>query len=292
MSAVLSDQAPAKVNLTLRILGRRADGYHELESLVVFARLGDRLTLSPGSAVGLDIDGPTGAAAGDIADNLVLRAAHALAERVDALRLGRFALTKHLPVAAGLGGGSADAAAALRLLARLNALAHSDPRLGEAARQTGADVPVCLESHARLMRGIGEILSAPLGLPALPAVLVNPGVAVPTKDVFAKLGLRPGETCSAAQELDPRQFNDRDALMDYMRQHPNDLERPAVALQPVIAQVLVALSDQKGCGLARMSGSGATCFGLFGSDREAAAAAQALASTRPEWWVAATVLSS
>jgi 4-diphosphocytidyl-2-C-methyl-D-erythritol kinase len=207
------------------------------------------------------------------------------------LRLGRFALTKHLPVAAGLGGGSADAAAALRLLARLNGLAQQDPRLGEAARQTGADVPVCLEPRGRLMRGIGEILSAPVGLPALPAVLVNPGVAVPTKDVFAKLALRPGETCGAAQEFDPRQLDDRDALMTYMRQHPNDLERPAVALQPVIAQVLAALAEQQGCGLARMSGSGATCFGLFGSDREAAAAAQALASARPAWWVAATVLS-
>jgi 4-diphosphocytidyl-2-C-methyl-D-erythritol kinase len=289
MSAVLSDQAPAKVNLTLRILGRRADGYHELESLVVFARLGDRLTLRPGGALGLDLDGPTAAAAGDIADNLVLRAAQALAQRVEGLRLGRFALTKHLPVAAGLGGGSADAAAALRLLARLNALAQQDPRLHEAARQTGADVPVCLEPRGRLMRGIGEILSAPLGLPALPAVLVNPGVAVPTKDVFAKLGLRPGETCGA--ELAPRQLDDRGALLTYMRQHPNDLERPAVALQPVIAQVLAALSDQTGCALARMSGSGATCFGLFGSDREAAAAAQALASARPAWWVAATVLS-
>jgi len=135
VAAVLSDQAPAKVNLTLRILGRRADGYHELESLVVFARLGDRLTLSPGGALGLDIDGPTAAAAGDIADNLVLRAANALAALIDGLRPGRFGLTKHLPVAAGLGGGSADAAAALRLLARLNDLAKQDPRLEEAARR-------------------------------------------------------------------------------------------------------------------------------------------------------------
>jgi 4-diphosphocytidyl-2-C-methyl-D-erythritol kinase len=292
MSAVLSDQAPAKVNLTLRILGRRADGYHELESLVVFARLGDRLTLSPDGALGLDIDGPTAAAAGDIADNLVLRAANALTALIDGLRPGRFGLTKHLPVAAGLGGGSADAAAALRLLARLNDLAQQDPRLEEAARETGADVPVCLQPRGRLMRGIGEILSAPLDLPALPAVLVNPGVAVPTRDVFAKLGLRSGETCGAADEIDPRRLKDRDALMAYLGQHPNDLERPAVALQPVIAQVLAALADQKGCALARMSGSGATCFGLFGSDAEAAAAAQALASARPAWWVAATVLSS
>jgi 4-diphosphocytidyl-2-C-methyl-D-erythritol kinase len=292
MSAVLSDQAPAKVNLTLRILGRRADGYHELESLVVFARLGDRLTLRPDGALGLDVDGPTAAAAGDIADNLVLRAANALAALTDGLRLGRFGLTKHLPVAAGLGGGSADAAAALRLLARLNDLAQQDPRLEEAARQTGADVPVCLQPRGRLMRGIGESLSAPLDLPVLPTVLVNPGVAVPTKDVFAKLGLRNGETCGAADEADLRRLKDRDALMGYLGRHPNDLERPAVALQPVIAQALAALADQKGCALARMSGSGATCFGLFGSDAEAAAAAQALASVRPGWWVAATVLSS
>ena len=292
MSAVLSDQAPAKVNLTLRILGRRADDYHELESLVVFARLGDRLTLSPDGALGLDIDGPTAAAAGDIADNLVLRAANALMALTEDLRPGRFGLTKHLPVAAGLGGGSADAAAALRLLARLNELAQQDPRLEEAARQTGADVPVCLQPRGRLMRGIGEILSAPLDLPALAAVLVNPGVAVPTKDVFAKLGLRSGETCGSADEVDPRRLQDRDALMAYLRAHPNDLERPAVALQPVIAQVLAVLADQKGCALARMSGSGATCFGLFGSDAEAAAAARALASSRPAWWVVATVLSS
>jgi len=292
MSAVLSDQAPAKVNLTLRILGRRADGYHELESLVVFARLGDRLTLRPDGALGLDIDGPTAAAAGDIADNLVLRAANALAALIDGLRPGRFGLTKHLPVAAGLGGGSEDAAAALRLLARLNELAQQDPRLEEAARQTGADVPVCLAPRGRLMRGIGEILSAPLDLPALPAVLVNPGVAVPTKDVFARLGLRVGETCGEADDSDLRRLADRDALMAYMRRHPNDLERPAVGLQPVIADVLAALAGQKGCGLARMSGSGATCFGLFGSDGEAAAAAHALTSARPAWWVAATVLSS
>jgi 4-diphosphocytidyl-2-C-methyl-D-erythritol kinase len=293
--AVLSDQAPAKVNLTLRVLGRRADGYHELESLVVFARLGDRLTLRPGSTLGLDMDGPTAAAAGLIADNLVLRAAHALAERIDGPRLGRFALTKHLPVAAGLGGGSADAAAALRLLARLNELAQADPRLHAAARQTGADVPVCLESRGRVMRGIGEILSAPLRLPALPCVLVNPGVAVPTKDVFAKLGLRPGDTCGTPHQIDPgalaRSLDDRDALLAYVASHPNDLERPAVALQPVIADVLAALADQHGCLLARMSGSGATCFGIFGSDAEAAGAARALASARPAWWVAATVLN-
>ena len=145
MSPALSDLAPAKVNLTLRVLGKRADGYHDLESLVVFASLADRVTLTPGDALGLEVAGPTAGAAGDVSDNLVLRAARALAGRVAGLRVGRFALTKLLPVAAGLGGGSADAAAALRLLARLNGLPPDDTRLMDAARATGADVPVCLD---------------------------------------------------------------------------------------------------------------------------------------------------
>src|SRR3974390_487291 len=142
--SLLSDTAPAKVNLTLRVLGKRADGYHDLESVVVFAGVADRLTLSPGDGLALDVAGPTAAAAGDLSDNLVRRAAQALAARMPGLRLGRFALTKELPVAAGIGGGSADAAAALRLLARLNGLALDDARLQEIALKTGADVPVCL----------------------------------------------------------------------------------------------------------------------------------------------------
>ncbi len=151
-----AEKAPAKINLTLRVLGRRADGYHDIESLVAFAGVGDALTFTPGGDLALTVGGPTAAAAGDVADNLVLKAAHALAERVTGLRLGWFTLSKRLPVAAGLGGGSADAAAALRLLARANALAPDDPRLMQAARATGADVPVCLDPHTRLMRGIGD----------------------------------------------------------------------------------------------------------------------------------------
>src|SRR6185312_15270798 len=156
--ASLSDRASAKVNLTLRILGKRADGYHELESLVVFARLADEVTLTPDAPLGLDVDGPTAAAAGDVADNLVLRAARELAARIDGVQLGRFTLTKHLPVAAGLGGGSSDAAAALRLIMRVNGIAPDDRRVLDAARATGADVPVCLDPRPRVMRGIGEIL--------------------------------------------------------------------------------------------------------------------------------------
>ena len=169
----MRETAPAKVNLTLRVLGRRADGLHEIESLVAFAGVGDALTLTPGDALALSVGGPTAAAAGDVADNLVLKAARALAECVQALKLGRFTLSKRLPVAAGLGGGSTDAAAALRLLARANGLAPDDARLMHAARSTGADVPVCLDPRPRFMRGVGDILSDPLDLQRLFAVSIR-----------------------------------------------------------------------------------------------------------------------
>jgi len=190
-SAPLVESAPAKINLTLRVLGRRSDGYHEIESLVAFADFGDRLRFSPGGALTLAVDGPTAVKAGDIDSNLVLKAAREIAARHDGLTLGAFRLDKRLPVAAGLGGGSADAAAALRLIARANGLTRDDPQLYAAARATGADVPVCLESRACVMTGVGESL-LPLALPKLPCVLVNPRVAVATKDVFQALGLRNG----------------------------------------------------------------------------------------------------
>jgi 4-diphosphocytidyl-2-C-methyl-D-erythritol kinase len=291
MSPPLSDRAPAKVNLTLRILGKRADGYHDLESLVVFARLADEVTLAPGDELALNVEGPTAASAGALDANLVLRAARGLAERIDGLRLGRFALTKRLPVAAGLGGGSADAAAALRLLACRNELDPADTRLIAAARATGADVPVCLDPRPRVMRGIGDLLSAPLDLPALPAVLVNPRVPVPTKDVFARLRLAPGERRGEAGVIDAGALKGRDALIAYLASQPNDLEPPARALQPVISDVLAALAAADDCQFARMSGSGATCFGLFGSETAAAVAAQRLSAAHPAWWIVPTVLA-
>lgn len=285
----LAENAPAKVNLTLRVLGRRADGYHEIESLVVFAACGDRLTLAPGGELALEVNGPRAAQAGAVGDNLVLRAARALAARIPGITLGSFALGKELPVAAGLGGGSADAAAALRLLARANDLKRDDPRLYEAARATGADVPVCLEPRPRVMRGVGERLSAPVDMPLLDAVLVNPGVAVSTKDVFAKWSSAP-KSAASSETAALAKITDYRALLSLLTAQPNDLEAPAVALAPVIADVLAALRALAGCGLARMSGSGATCFGLFSSSSAAAAAAEALRAKHPGWWINQTKL--
>jgi 4-diphosphocytidyl-2-C-methyl-D-erythritol kinase len=287
-AAISSELAPAKVNLTLRILGRRADGFHELESLVVFARHGDRLTLTPGPDLSLTVRGPRAGATGDLADNLVLKAAGALVQDMPGLKVGRFLLDKRLPVAAGLGGGSADAAAALRLLARLNHLPLDDPRLFAAARQTGADVPVCIDPRARVMRGIGEILSPPLTLQPIPAVLVNPGVAVATRDVFAALALPAGAIREPTSEPPPSR---RNALLEWLGGEGNDLEPPALAVEPAIGRALAALEGIASCRVARMSGSGATCFGLFESTRAAAAGARNLKQAYPDWWVRATSLS-
>lgn len=291
MLVSLVENAPAKVNLTLRVLGRRADGYHELSSLVVFADVADRLTLTPGGALTLSVGGPRAASAGSNADNLVIKAARALVARLPDIVAGAFDLEKNLPAAAGIGGGSTDAAAALRLLARTNKLASDDPRLYDAARATGADVPVCLDPRPRLMAGIGEKLSAPLSLPPLAAVLVNPGVAVPTKDVFAAWT----GNANAAPPLDVgalEKIADGTALLELLARDANDLEQPAVSLAPVIAEGLAALRACGGCRLARMSGSGATCFGLFDSGAAAEAAALALGGKYPRWWVKACKLGA
>jgi len=289
----LVESAPAKVNLTLRVLGRRADGYHDLESLVAFADVADRLALTVGDALTLTVLGPGASQAGAEADNLVTKAARALAARVPGLRAGAFRLDKNLPVAAGLGGGSADAAAALRLLARANKLAPNDPRLHDAARATGADVPVCLDPRPRIMRGIGEILSAPLPLPRLHALLVNPGVAVPTKLVFS--GWKPSAnpiraSDTAANFAGLPNMQNKQELLRWLASEASDLETPAIALEPAIAEVLASLRAAAGCRLARMSGSGATCFALFSSAADSASAGKSLRIKFPDWWIVETVL--
>ena len=294
MSSDLVESAPAKVNLSLRVLGRRTDGYHNIESLVAFAAVGDRLSLTPGDALTLGVAGPGAAQAGAEADNLVTKAARALAAGVPGLRAGAFRLEKNLPVAAGLGGGSADAAAALRLLARANKLAFDDPRLHDAARATGADVPVCLDPRPRIMRGIGEILSAPVPLPRLHALLVNPGVAVPTKLVFsgwAASATNAARGLAAASDFGAlAKIKNEGQLLDWLAHEQNDLQAPAIALAPAIAEALGSLRAAAGCRLARMSGSGATCFALFSSSAETAAAGQTLRGQFPDWWISETVL--
>ena len=279
----LSDLAPAKINLTLRIVGRRADGYHELESLVVFADLADRLTLIPGPETSLEVTGPFAAACGATDDNLVLKAVRKFSAGVSGLKAGRFRLEKNLPVAAGIGGGSSDAAAALRLLARANGIALDYPRLAEAAVAVGADVPVCVEPRARIMRGMGEILSAPLGLPALPALLVNPRVPTETRKVFAAFAGMHGNN-------EPLGAPPRDNLLGYLQAHGNDLTVAAIACVPVIGEVLDVIAVLPGAQLARMSGSGSTCFALFGSAEAANNAVERLRLAQPSWWIASATL--
>jgi len=291
----LIENGHAKVNLTLRVVGRRMDGYHDLESVVAFADCADRLSLTPGPELRLKTSGPLAQACGEGSDNLVLKAAQLLAERVPGLRLGAFHLEKVLPVAAGIGGGSADGAAALRLLARANGLAVDDGRLIEAARMTGADVPVCLVSRACVMTGIGETL-LPLVLPKMPCVMVNPRVAVATKEVFEALGLRNGEFLVGVSDVLeasgwPQEDGSIADWIEALSAAGNDLEVPARRVQPVIGEVLSSLTAADGAGLARMSGSGATCFAVFENDADALRAAHKILLDHPQWWVHAGTLS-
>jgi len=267
--------ARAKVNLTLHVTGRRADGYHLLDSLVVFPGVGDRLEAEVATGLSLSLAGPFAPGLGSGADNLVLRAALLLRPpgRGAALRL-----TKALPVAAGIGGGSADAAAALRLLARLWRVA---PPLAARVLALGADVPVCLASRPARMRGVGEDL-APVSLPPFWILLVNPAVPVATGAIFAGLAHR-----DSAPLPDPPAFADAAALFAWLAAQRNDLEPPARAIAPPISAALAAIAAQPGCALARMSGSGATCFGLFAAETPACAAAAALRTARPDWWLSA-----
>ena len=278
----LKEQAPAKVNLDLRITGRRPDGYHELDSVVAFTAWADRLTFTPDRRLTLEPSGPFAAALADHTDNLVLRAARRLAEHAGCPPHVRIKLDKRIPVAAGLGGGSADAAATLRGLSRLWQLRLADADLLPLALELGADVPVCLRSGPARMRGIGERIE-PLELPVLDLVLANPNHAVATAQVFAGLG--PVVPAAGPDSAVP---TDRPALLGWLRARGNDLEAPARRLAPVIREVLGALSAQPGCGLARMSGSGATCFGVFDDPEAAARAAGALRRARPSWWVIST----
>ncbi|WP_341898818.1 4-(cytidine 5'-diphospho)-2-C-methyl-D-erythritol kinase [Ferrovibrio terrae] len=285
----LSRLAPAKINLFLHVTGRRPPhaaqaGYHELESLVVFAQdpvACDRITVAPAETVRLSVEGPQASAL--TGENLVLRAADLLQAMNRTPKGAAITLTKTLPVASGIGGGSADAAATLHALRALWQIEIDDTALAQAALQLGADVPVCLLGHATMMSGIGEQLAAVPPLPPFWLVLVNPGVTLATKDVFSALAGQFGP----AQPFERRPDSAAD-LAILLRARRNDLEAPARFLAPEIDPVLAALKAQAGCLLARLSGSGATCFGLFTEKKEADFAARNLGRAYPKWWVAAT----
>ncbi|WP_428486263.1 4-(cytidine 5'-diphospho)-2-C-methyl-D-erythritol kinase [Rhodopila sp.] len=278
MSPILIEDAPAKINLHLHVVGRREDGYHLVDSLVVFAAIGDRLTATPARDFSLSITGPFAASLDQGTDNLVLRAAQALAAATGVTPSGRVILEKHLPVASGVGGGSADAAAALRLLCRLWAVDPGPERLGLIALGLGADVPVCLFDEPARLAGIGERLSSSPTLPEAGIVLVNPGVAVATPSVFkARMG-----AFSLPAAL-PAGWPDAASLAATLHTIRNDLQPAARLIVPVIENVLMALSANPACLLTRMSGSGATCFGLYETASAAQAAAHAI--SEPGWWV-------
>jgi len=274
-SRLITEPAPAKVNLTLHVTGCRADGYHLLDSLVVFADIGDRVTVQPG-ATRLAVTGPMSAGIPVGPDNLVLRAAALMGCEAE------ITLDKHLPAAAGIGGGSSDAAACLRALARL-----SGARLPDDVARLGADVPVCLLARAARMRGIGEEVTPLARLPLLHAVLVNPRVAVSTPAIFKRLARR--DNLAMPGRLPG--WHTAENLMHWLATQRNDLEEPAIAEAPVIAEVLQKIAATEGCAFARMSGSGATCFGLYPDPHSAQQAAHTLRRDYPDWWVMPARLS-
>lgn len=271
--------APAKINLALHVLGRRPDGYHELDSIVAFARLADRLTFEKAAEWHLDISGPFAAELGSTPDNLVLKAAHGFAQTFGLGSRYRIALEKNLPISSGIGGGSADAAATLRALRTLSGRTIDSGQLSALAASLGADVPVCLVGRFCRMRGAGERIDLLENRAPMPAVLVNPRQEVATAQVFAKLGLKPGDKAfpGLAEGADPVSCR-------------NDLAASALAVAPVIGEVIAALNAKAGLRFARMSGSGATCFGIFTSNVAAEDAAHELAAAHPGWWVAPTAI--
>ena len=277
---LITEAAPAKINLYLHVTGCRDDGYHLLDSLVVFADIGDRIAALPSETISLAYSGPFSEDLPDPESNLVLKAARRLAEHFAIKKGAALTLAKNLPVASGIGGGSADAAAVIRALIRLWALPADDPGIMEIALSLGADVPVCLIGRPAVMRGIGEDLSLLTAFPTLPLVLVNPGVAVSTPMVFKA---RTGPfSCSLSW---PADADSADRALKTLILAGNDLEAPATALSPEIGTVLASLEAEPGVRLARMSGSGATCFAITDPEAAAQAAAQALQNKHPDWWV-------
>lgn len=283
MTTAFTEHAPAKVNLYLHVVGKRPDGYHLLDSLAVFVDVGDDVTVrrAGGGDAPLTLTGPfaTPLAGEPPGRNLALRAVYALAACLERPVDAAVVLDKRLPVASGIGGGSADAGAALRAAASLWGVSADDPRLYMAAAGLGADAPVCLASRPCFMAGVGELLTEAPPLPPAWIVLVNPGVGVSTPTVFKS---RVGDFSAPAPfDVAPTGFDDFISLLAARR---NDLTEPARLHCPVVRDVLSAIGETAGCRLARMSGSGATCFGLYAEEEQARAAAAALTAAYPEWW--------
>jgi 4-diphosphocytidyl-2-C-methyl-D-erythritol kinase len=285
----LSVRAAAKINLFLHVGDRRSDGYHALESLVVFAETSDRMEFTPGSDLTLKITGPFGKALSRVSDNLVLKTARLLQSKYPQEGVGaHVALEKNLPLASGLGGGSTDAAAALRALNRLWQLDLSEEELLDIAAELGSDVPACILSSSCWMEGRGTHVTKLASMPPFELVLVNPGVAVPTGPVFNALNARSGVGAIAPPPALASVWD----LVAYLADAGNDLEAPASRIAPVIEDVLAALGHEPACVLAQMSGSGATCFGLFDGPVYAAGAAERIAQEHPHWWVRATRIAA
>ena len=281
--AVLSLAAPAKINLFLHVTGRRDDGYHFLESLVVFTEIGDRLVVEAAKGLKLSIVGVFAEELqGSSLDNLVLRGAAAL-QREGSVEIGaHITLEKNLPVSSGVGGGSADAAAALRGLAVLWGVDMTPSRMVDIGLAIGADVPVCLNARPAIMSGVGETIRSVAPPPSCGVVLVNAGEGVSTPEVFAA---RTAPFSSAGDWQTPRTFN---GLIEALTHRKNDLSDPALSVSPVIRDTLAAVSGTGHCALARLSGSGGTCFGLYPDAAAAAEAAAAIKAVNPNWWCVAT----
>jgi 4-diphosphocytidyl-2-C-methyl-D-erythritol kinase len=282
------ERARAKLNLALHVVGRRGDGYHLLDTLVVFPEIADGLSADPAAGLALDVDGPFAAAtpAGD--DNLVLRAARLLQARMKedgaSPRGAHIVLAKNLPVEAGIGGGSADAAAALRLLNRMWGCKLGTAALAALSAGLGADVPMCVHSRGLRARGIGEDVVPLAGWPAIDLVLVNPARRLKVAEIFAALKERHGTGLGDV----PRGFKNAADLAAYLKSMRNDLETPARAAAPEVATALNRLAVRPGCLMARMSGSGPTVFGIFAAAADAARAAGEMSARHPDWWVTAT----
>jgi 4-diphosphocytidyl-2-C-methyl-D-erythritol kinase len=270
--------APAKINLFLHITGKREDGYHALQSLMAFADIGDDLEFFAQKNFEVEVKGPFAEGLGAAEDNLVYKAAQLLSEEYKIPPQGKIILTKNLPIASGIGGGSADAAAALKGLVRLWKLPDEPARLQQMALRLGADVPACLESKTVWAEGIGEMLTLVPDMPPLHFALVNPLVPVATADVFKKFHGRFSQ---------PRLFpGPRGMTVGELKTRRNDLTEAALAAAPVIRDALAAISETDGCLLSRLSGSGATCFGLYNGVEEAQQAGEAIKAQHPEWWIA------